>query len=293
MARKPARGDTSGTIKVIDTDGGLLCHGDCVAGMTRLETGSVPLVVTDPPYNFGIDYGDHYDDDRPREVYLAWAQQWLTQIVRVLTETGTFWLFMPDELVSEIDVMCKSGLGLHKRSHVIWTYTFGVNSENKLTRSHAHLLYYIKDPAQFTFNVDACRVPSARQLIYNDRRANPEGRLPDDTWIIRPQDLPEGFNASETTWHCPRINGTFRSRAGTPTQIPEQLIGRIVRLCSDEDDIVLDPFGGSLTTAVVAKKLGRQWISFELSEKDCELGRRRVEAAKFGDPLDTPNIQGG
>lgn len=289
--RRPARDKVEP--RVVETDGGLLVHGDCVEGMKILENGSIALAVTDPPYNYGVEYGDHYDDDRPRDEYLAWARQWLAQIVRVLTETGTFWLFMPDELVSELDVMCKAEFGLHKRSHVIWTYTFGVNSTNKLTRSHAHLLYYTRHKDRFTFNVDACRVPSARQLLYNDKRANPDGRLPDDTWIIRPQDWPDGFTAGSSTWHVPRINGTFRSRAGTPTQIPEQLIGRIIRLCSGPDDVVCDPFLGSGTTACVAKKLGRQWIGFELSEQDCERARIRVDAAKEGDPLDTPDVQGG
>jgi DNA modification methylase len=279
--------------KVIAPGNGVLYHGDCVTVMSRLPGGFVDLVVIDPPYNYGIDYGDHFDDDRPTEEYLTWARKWLSQIRSVLTKTGSFWMFMPDELVSEMDVICKTEFGFHKRSHVIWTYTFGVNSTNKLTRSHAHLLYYVRHPVQFTFNVDACRVPSARQLLYNDKRANPHGRLPDDTWIIRPQDLPEGFRADSTTWHVPRINGTFKSRAGMPTQIPEQLVGRIVRLCSNPGDIVLDCFLGSGTTACVAKKLGRRWIGCELSDDFCARAQVRVDAAKEGDPLDTPAIQGG
>jgi site-specific DNA-methyltransferase (adenine-specific) len=279
--------------EVIDPDRGMLYHGDCVAGMARLKAGSVPLICTDPPYNYGVDYGDHFDDAKSTAEYLAWATQWLAQIVRLLTPTGSFWLFMPDELVSEVDVLCKSGFGLHKRSHVLWVYTFGVNSTTKLTRSHAHLLYYVRDKDHFTFNADQCRIPSARQLLYNDKRANPEGRLPDDTWILRPQDWADGFTAGSSTWHAPRINGTFRSRAGTPNQIPEQLIGRIVRLCSNPGDVVLDAFLGSGTTACVAKKLGRRWIGYELSAQDCEQARARVGSAKEGDPLDTPDVQGG
>jgi site-specific DNA-methyltransferase (adenine-specific) len=200
---------------------------------------------------------------------------------------------MPDELVSELDMMCKYEHGLHKRSHVVWTYTFGVNSTKKLTRSHAHLLYYVKHKTKFTFNAPACRVPSARQLLYNDKRANPEGRLPDDTWIIRPQDMPDGFGVDQSTWHVPRINGTFTSRADVPNQIPEQLVGRIVRLCSNPDDVVLDPFVGSGTTPAVAKKLGRRWIGYELSEDYCHRANTRVAASAVGAPLDTPDIQGG
>jgi site-specific DNA-methyltransferase (adenine-specific) len=64
---------------------------------------------------------------------------------------------------------------------VIWYYTFGVHCIKKFARSHAHLFYFVKDPKRFTFNDREIRVPSARQLVYFDSRANPEGKLPDNT----------------------------------------------------------------------------------------------------------------
>jgi site-specific DNA-methyltransferase (adenine-specific) len=91
----------------------------------------------------------------------------------------------------------------------------------------------------------------------------------------------------------PRINGTFKSRAETPNQIPEQLVGRIIRLCSNPDDVVLDPFVGSGTTPAVAKKLGRRWIGYELNEDYCHRANTRVAASAVGAPLDTPDVQGG
>ena len=98
-----------------------------------------------------------------------------------------------------------------------------------------------------------------------DRRANPAGRLPDDTWILRPQDLPDGFRPDEDTWYFPRVCGTFKERAGWHgCQMPEQLLGRIIRACSNEGELVLDPFAGSGTTLAVAKKLGRRFLGFEL-----------------------------
>ncbi|MEQ9071869.1 MAG: site-specific DNA-methyltransferase, partial [Gimesia chilikensis] len=139
----------------------------------------------------------------------------------------------------------------------------GVNCKNKFSRSHAHLFHMVKDPKQFTFNADdpAIRVPSARQLVYGDKRANPKGRLPDDTWILRPQDIPESFQADEDTWYFPRINGTFKERQGWHgCQMPEQLLGRIIRACSNPEEVVLDPFTGSGTTLAVAKKLNRQYL---------------------------------
>src|SRR5262249_51559259 len=133
--------------------------------------------------------------------------------------------------------------GFHCRSWVVWYYTFGVNCKYKFSRSHAHLFHFVKDAKAFTFNHEAIRVPSARQLVYADGRANPTGRLPDDTWILRPQDLPGSFTAEEDTWYFPRVAGTFKERAGFHgCQMPEQLLGRIIRVCSNTGELVFDPF---------------------------------------------------
>jgi site-specific DNA-methyltransferase (adenine-specific) len=170
---------------------------------------------------------------------------------------------------------------------VIWYYTFGVNCKFKFSRSHAHLFHFIKNPKKFCFNTEAVRVPSARQLVYGDTRANPGGRLPDDTWILRPQDLPEGFQPTDDTWYFPRVAGTFKEREGFHgCQMPEQLLGRIVRACSNSGDLVLDPFSGSATTLTVSKKLGRRWLGFDISPEYIARGRARLAAAREGDRLD-------
>jgi site-specific DNA-methyltransferase (adenine-specific) len=170
---------------------------------------------------------------------------------------------------------------------VIWYYTFGVNCKQKFSRSHTHLFHFVKDRRSFTFNTDAIRVPSARQLVYADARSNPTGRLPDDTWILRPQDLPEGFQSDESTWYFPRVCGTFKERAGWHgCQMPEQLLGRIIRVSSNPGDLVLDPFGGSGTTLTVAKKLGRRWLGFELSSAYAAQAQARLDAAREDQPLE-------
>ncbi|OYW20199.1 MAG: hypothetical protein B7Z55_07635 [Planctomycetales bacterium 12-60-4] len=169
------------------------------------------------------------------------------------------------------------------------------------------MFYFVKNEKQFTFRGDDLenRIPSARQLVYADKRANPNGRLPDDTWIIapqeaegshplgastwvlRPQDLAGRFTASEDTWYFPRVAGTFKEREGFHgCQMPEQLLGRIIRTCSNPDDLVLDPFSGSATTLAVAKKLGRQYLGFDLSEQYIARGLERLAGINVGDPLD-------
>ena len=211
----------------------------------------------------------------------------MSEVGRVLRSDGTFWLAIGDEYAAELKVTATRELGFTCRSWVVWYYTFGVHCKYKFARSHAHLFQFVKNPEAFTFNTDAVRVPSARELVYGDKRASPTGRLPDDTWILRPQDLPEGFAADGDTWYFPRVCGTFKERSGWHgCQMPEQLLGRIIRASSHEDDVVLDPFGGSGTTLAVAKKLGRRFIGLELSEQYAARIEDRLAAISSGDPLD-------
>jgi len=256
--------------------------------MQELPAECIDLAFADPPFNIGYEY-DEYDDRLESEQYLDWCQLWLTEVVRLLKPDGTFWLAIGDEYAAELKVMMQRELGLTCRSWVIWYYTFGVNCKNKFSRSHAHLFHMVKDPKQFTFNADdpAIRVPSARQLVYGDKRANPKGRLPDDTWILRPQDIPESFQGNEDTWYFPRINGTFKERQGWHgCQMPEQLLGRIIRACSHPEEVVLDPFSGSGTTLAVAKKLNRQYVGFELSNEYGARAQQRLAEIEVGQPLD-------
>jgi DNA modification methylase len=294
---------------------------DCVEAMNQLPPGSVDLVFADPPFNIGYTY-DVYDDSVDRQQYIDWSAKWLASAHRVLKRNGTFWLAIGDDYAAELKIASQK-VGFHCRSWVIWYYTFGVNCARKFTRSHTHLLYFVKDAKDFTFRDEDLdnRIPSARELVYDDNRANPKGRLPDDTWIIRPagavgefvsdaedswapplvappadtdrtftlrpQDIGQCFSPAEDTWYFPRVAGTFRERAGFHgCQMPEQLLGRIIRTCSNPGDIVLDPFSGSATTLAVAKKLGRRFIGFDISEQYVRYGRERLNAIRVGDRLD-------
>ena len=259
---------------------------ECIAGMKKIGDGEVDLVFADPPFNIGYDY-DVYHDKLESEQYLSWSRDWLTQVTRILKPNGTFWLAIGDDYAAELKVLMQRELGLSCRSWVVWYYTFGVNCKAKFSRSHTHLFHMVKDPKDFVFNADAIRVPSARQLVYADRRANSKGRLPDDTWILRPQDAPESFDAEEDVWHFPRVAGTFKERAGFHgCQMPEQLLGRILRVSSNEGDFVVDPFLGSGTTAAVAKKLRRKFVGFEISEDYVNSSRERLASIRPGDQLD-------
>jgi site-specific DNA-methyltransferase (adenine-specific) len=260
---------------------------DCVEGLKQITPGSIHLAFADPPFNIGYEY-DVYEDKRPSEEYLAWCRQWMQGVFDALKRDGTFWLAIGDEYAAELKLEAQRA-GFHCRSWVVWYYTFGVNCTRGFSRSHTHLFYFVKHPSKFTFNDEnpVIRVPSARQLVYGDIRANPKGRLPDNTWFYRPQDIRSGFSAEQDSWYFARVAGTFGEREGFHgCQMPEQLLGRIIRCCSNPLDIVLDPFAGSGTTLAVAKKLNRRFIGFELSKEYVERVRQRLAGASVGHPLD-------
>lgn len=275
---------------------GRIHNQDCIEGMNSLPEGSVDLVFADPPFNIGYKY-DVYEDRMAAEDYLKWSRDWMTAAYRALKSDGTFWLAIGDDFAAELKLEAQK-IGFHTRSWVIWYYTFGVNCKNKFTRSHTHLFYFVKDVKNFTFRSQDLdnRIPSARMLVYADKRGNPDGRLPDDTWIIppaidetfalRPQDLEECFQPNESDWFFPRVAGTFKERAGFHgCQMPEQLLGRIIRTCSEEDEIVMDPFSGSASTLIVAKKLGRRFVGFEMSDEYAAAGSKRLDETAVGDEL--------
>ncbi len=281
-----------------------ILQGDCIELLGKVDEGSVDLVFADPPFNIGYKY-DVYDDRRAAGEYLEWSRRWIEGVRRVLKPTGTFWLAIGDDFAAELKVLCAKDLGFHCRSWVIWFYTFGVHCKYKFTRSHTHLFHFVLDPKKFTFNSLDVRVPSARELVYGDKRADKDGRVPDDTWMIapvlppevptkdgfvlRPQDIPDRFPPTSDTWFFSRVAGTFNERRGWHgCQMPEQLLGRIIRACSNEGELVLDPFGGSGTTPAVAKKLGRRFVAFELSAEYAKNIEARLSNIQPGDPLTGP-----
>ena len=261
---------------------------DCLEGFTSVEPGSVSLVFADPPFNIGYDY-DVYQDTKDTQDYLAWCRKWGAEIFRVLKPNGTFWLAIGDEYAAELKVLFQE-LGFRCRSWVIWYYTFGVNCKKKFSRSHTHLFHFVKDPKDFTFNAAAIRVPSARQLVYADgagrsRRAG----CPTTPGSSGRKTCRTAFTPTRIPGIFPRVCGTFKERAGWHgCQMPEQLLGRIIKVSSNPGDLVLDPFAGSGTTLVVAKKLGRQWIGFELSENYAGQTNERLASVAAEDPLVGP-----
>ncbi len=244
--------------------------GDCIQIMKELPDKSIDLVFADPPFNIGIKY-DKYKDNLSYEDYHRWTKKWIKESYRLLKDTGSIYIAIGDEFAAEINLILKE-IGFHFRNWLIWHYTFGQNQRKKFSRSHIHILYFTKDVSDFIFNRDDISVPSQRQLKYNDKRANPKGKVPDDVWKYS------------------RVCGTFKERIGKhPCQMPEDLLERIIKASSNKSNVILDPFGGTGTTSAVAKKLNRKYITIELSE---EYYKIILERLNFHDNLSSDDSLG-
>lgn len=271
-----------------------LVPGDCLKQMAGWESAAVDLIFADPPYNIGYKY-DQYEDKRDDHDYLEWTWHWIDACTNLLKPTGSFYILIGDEYAAEVRIHLKKLERDHKllfRNWIIWHYTFGQNCRVKFNRSHAHLFYCVgpaalsqkiqSDHPPFIFNREAIAVPSARQTTYADTRANPAGKLPDDTWYLRPQEaIKEGidryFAPREDTWYLSRLCGTFKERVGWhPCQLPESLLERIIKVSSNEGDLVFDPFVGSGTTLAVAAREGRDWLGCEMSSEYAEKATERI-----------------
>jgi site-specific DNA-methyltransferase (adenine-specific) len=205
-----------------------------------------------------VDYGDHHNDRMKPAEYLAWSERWIRAAVRLLSPDGSLWLLINHEWSAGLRLATEA-VGLHHRETITWYETFGVNCTRKFNRCSRQLLWMVRNPRRFVFDPSAVRTSSARLAKYRDRRANPAGKLLDDVWTI------------------PRLAGTHRERIpGFPTQLPVELLRRVVACASEAGDLVVDPFSGSATTGAACRELGRRFIGIEKSGRFAGMARERL-----------------
>lgn len=265
-----------------------IIQGDSIQLLNDGPEGWVDLCFADPPFNIGYLY-HNYDDQKDVDEYLDWSTRWMSAVYRALKPTGSFYLAIGDEFAADLCVIARRQIGFHMRNWIIWHYTFGQQTKKMFAKSHTHILYFTKQKPSagldnITFNADAIRVASARQTTYGDSRANPKGKLPDDTWFLRPQEAveadPRHFAPDCDTWNVSRVCGTFKEREGWHgCQMPIAVLDRIIKASSNPGDIVLDPFNGSGTTVVSAALLGRRYVGIDQSAEYVEYARKRLEHA--------------
>jgi len=244
--------------------------GDCrgvVPMLPEARARKVDLIFADPPFNWNRAY-DKWDDSMPREDYLRFTAEWLDCCIGALADRGSMWVNIPDDTAAEIVVHLK-GRGLQMVNWCIWHYRFGQNTESRFISSHVHALYFAKNPAKRTWNPDAILEPSDRATTYFDPRTQnkKEGKA--------------GMRVPMDVWYGPywgRIQGNNKERrANHDNQLPEAYLERVIRACSNEGDLVMDPFLGSGTTGVIAHALKRRFIGIEFSDENAKSAFSRIQ----------------
>lgn len=243
--------------------------GDCLERLEPIETGSVGLVLTSPPYNIG----KSYETPLPLDDYVAWCGRWLAEIRRVLTPTGAAWVNLGYIEVPGVGkavplpYLLYPHLGLYLLQEVVWRYENGVASRRRLSPRNEKLLWLVRDPRAYHFDLDSIRDPDVRypNQTQNGRlRCNPMGKNPSDVWHIRK--VTAGRAEAERTPH--------------PAQMPLVLAERIVIACSQPGDVVLDPFAGSGTTLVAAVMHGRRAVGIERDPGYATIAKQRLREAE-------------
>jgi site-specific DNA-methyltransferase (adenine-specific) len=281
-------------------DANQIIQGDCIKVLNDGPEGWIDLAFADPPFNIGYLYHG-YDDERKVDDYLKFSEDWMRAVHRALKPTGSFYLAIGDDYAADLCCIARRTIGFHMRNWIIWHYTFGQQTKKMFAKSHTHILYFSKSVPEsgmgnITFNADAVRVKSARQTTYGDSRANPKGKLPDDTWYLRPQETNmvepgysdiaddaaklELFDPRSDTWYVSRLCGTFKEREGWHgCQMPVAVLDRIIKASSNPGDVVLDPFNGSGTTTVAAALLGRKYVGIDQSKEYVAFAQKRLAHA--------------
>jgi site-specific DNA-methyltransferase (adenine-specific) len=240
--------------------------GDCRDVLPTIpDNGCVDLIFADPPFNWDVPY-DGWEDNMPREVYEQFTFDWLDACIDVLSPTGSIWISIPDDTAAEI-VMHLKRRGLTMINWCVWHFRFGQHRDGAFITSKVHALYFSKDPKNRVWNPDEILEQSDRASIYNDKRTqakehNKGMRVPMDVWYGK---------------YWGRIQGNNKERRhGHHNQNPEVYLERIILSCSNEGDLVLDPFAGSGTTNTVARAHGRRSIGIEYSQATAESAWERI-----------------
>lgn len=243
--------------------------GDCVELMEALSPQLFDLTVTSPPYNIGKEY----EDVKSIDEYLDWCECWIKQIYRLATPRGAFWLnlgYIPLEDKAKaipISYLLWDRVPFYLIQEVVWHYGAGVAARLSFSPRNEKFLWYVRDPDDYVFNLDDVRDPNVKypnQKKNGKLKCNPLGKNPTDVWQF--PKVTSGKNRSS------------KERTSHPAQFPVAVIDRIIKACSNPDDLVFDPFVGSGSLVEAAIRNGRKVVGFEINSDYIEIAAKRLDA---------------
>ena len=241
--------------------------GDTLELLRSLPDACADLVVSSPPYNLGKEY----EAKTALNTYLDGQRTVLAECARILKKTGSiFWqvgAFSDEGMLVPLDIRVfpiLESLALIPRNRIVWVRQHGLHGTRKFSCRHETILWFTKSN-KYAFHLDAVRVPQKwqnKKHFRGERKGelscNPDGKNPGDIWLFRNVK----HNHEEQTIH--------------PCQFPEDLITRIVLSTTDEGQVVVDPYMGAGTVAVVARDHGRHFMGAEISPKYHSVALRRL-----------------
>src|SRR5215469_12365295 len=234
---------------------GLLFTGNSLHWLKMIETNSIDLIFADPPYNIQKAAWDRFDS---QEQYISWSIDWIRESSRILKPTGTLYICGFSEILA--DLKHPAMRFFQGCRWIVWHYKNKANLGSDWGRSHESILHYRKSK-DFTFNIDHIRVPYGEHTLkYPEHpqaetsQYNNKGKNSKQVWTPHPNGAkPKDVLEVPTT-----CNG-MHEKTPHPTQKPEELIRKFNLASSNPNNVVIDPFLGSGTTAVVSEQLKRKW----------------------------------
>ncbi len=245
---------------------------DMLKGIDKIPDNSIDLIVTDPPYGLGKDYGNGSDKLNSKD-YLKWSKKWIDAVIPKIKNSGSFYLFLTWRYSPEIFSYIKTKLNMI--NEIIWDRrvpSMG-GSTRKFSSVHDNIGFFVKSN-KYYFNLDSIRIPYDEET----KKARTRSIFVGKKW------LEVGYNPKDL-WSEARIHAQDPERENHPTQKPLEIIERIIKASCPEQGIVLDPFMGSGTTAVACANLKRNYIGFEINSDYCKIIEARIKKIKNNNSL--------
>lgn len=251
---------------------GEIWRGNAVTWLRTLDSESVDLIFADPPYNIKKAEWDTFES---QEAYVEWSLEWIEQAARILKPSGTLYVCGFSEILADIKLPAQR---FFKGCRwLVWHYKNKANLGNDWGRSHESVLH-LRKSRDFVFNIDDVRIPYGNHTKkypdhpQADTSQYGNGKRKDQIWTPHPR----GAKPRDVI-EIPTTSNGMQEKTPHPTQKPEELLRQFVFASSNSGELVVDPFLGSGTTAVVAEQLKRKWKGCDISSEYCSWAVSRIE----------------